>query len=142
MTGARCQRLKVQYDGLLSSFTFEFNWHPLWFQRLKLQDDEPLPNFVLIIQAAPLHPGQIAVERSASEIRNGGDDLPYRGRVVQINPMIPKLKPPGNKRLKLKRGILLSNSSFNLTLAATSGVGWLPAVRVAPGGLVHHAEVL
>jgi hypothetical protein len=35
---------------------------------------------------------------------------------VQVDPMNPKLKPPGTKRLKLKCDILLSTSGFKLNL--------------------------
>ena len=37
-----------------------------------------------------------------------------QGRPVQVDPMKPKLKPPGTKRLKPKCDILLSTSAFNL----------------------------
>jgi hypothetical protein len=36
--------------------------------------------------------------------------------VVQVDPIKPKLKPPGTKRLKLKCDILLSNSAFKVNL--------------------------
>ena len=39
-----------------------------------------------------------------------------QGRVVQVDPMKPKLKPPGSKRLKLKCGVLLSNFAFKFNL--------------------------
>jgi hypothetical protein len=39
-----------------------------------------------------------------------------RGRVVQIDPMKPKLKPPGTKRLKLEYDGLLSNFGFKFNL--------------------------
>ena len=35
---------------------------------------------------------------------------------MQVDPMNPKLKPPGTKRLKLKCDILLSTSGFKLNL--------------------------
>jgi len=35
-----------------------------------------------------------------------------RGRAVQVDPINPKLKPPGTKRLKLKCGTLLSTFAF------------------------------
>jgi len=38
------------------------------------------------------------------------------GRAVQVDPMEPKLKPPGAKRLKLKCDILLSTSAFKFIL--------------------------
>jgi hypothetical protein len=38
------------------------------------------------------------------------------GRAVQVDPMKPKLKPPGTKRSKLKCDMLLSTSAFNFNL--------------------------
>ena len=35
---------------------------------------------------------------------------------MQVDPMKPKLKPPGTKPLKLKCNILLSTSAFNFNL--------------------------
>jgi hypothetical protein len=50
-----------------------------------------------------------------------------RGRAVQVDPMVPKLKPPGEKRLKRKCDILLSTSAFKFKLrrysAAAAGGG-------------------
>ena len=46
-------------------------------------------------------------------------DLPHglaHGRAVQVDPMKPKLKPSGTKRLKLKCDILPSTSAFNFNL--------------------------
>ena len=42
--------------------------------------------------------------------------LSRRGRAVQVDPMKPRLKPPGTKRLKLKCDILLSNYAFIFNL--------------------------
>ena len=42
--------------------------------------------------------------------------LHARGRAVQVDPMKPKLKPPGTKRLKVNYDILLSISAFNFIL--------------------------
>jgi len=39
-----------------------------------------------------------------------------RGRAVQVDPIEPKLKLPGTKRLKLKCDILLSTSAFKFNL--------------------------
>jgi hypothetical protein len=39
-----------------------------------------------------------------------------RGRAVQVDPIKPKLKPPGTKRLKLNCDALLSTSAFKLNL--------------------------
>jgi len=38
------------------------------------------------------------------------------GRAVQVDPMKPKLKPPGAKRLKLKCDILLTTAPFKFNL--------------------------
>ena len=38
------------------------------------------------------------------------------GKVVQLEPTKPKLKPPGSKRLKLKCDVLLSNAAFKFNL--------------------------
>ena len=35
---------------------------------------------------------------------------------MQVDPMKPKLKPPGTKRLKLKCAMLLSTSAFRFNL--------------------------
>jgi hypothetical protein len=40
----------------------------------------------------------------------------FRGRVVHVDPMKPKLKPPGTKRLKLASDGLLSNFGFEFNL--------------------------
>jgi len=52
------------------------------------------------------------------------------GRVVQVDPMKPRLKPHGTKRLKLKCGVLLLTSAFKLNLRRyimlakpTNGIG-------------------
>jgi hypothetical protein len=39
-----------------------------------------------------------------------------RGRAVQVDPIKPKLKPPGTERLKLKCDILLSTLAFKIKL--------------------------
>ena len=56
---------------------------------------------------------------------------PLLSRAVQLDPMKPKWKPPGTKRLKLKCDIQLSNFAFNIQLAplqlgppSTSGRAW------------------
>ena len=38
------------------------------------------------------------------------------GRVVQVDPIKTKVKPPGSKRLILKRDVLLSNFAFKFNL--------------------------
>jgi len=51
------------------------------------------------------------------EIRDGaGGGCAADGRAVQVDPMTPKLKPPGTKRLRLKCDIPLSTSAFKLNL--------------------------
>ena len=40
----------------------------------------------------------------------------YDGRAVQVDPIKPKLKPPGTKRLKLNCDILVSSSAFEFNL--------------------------
>ena len=65
----------------------------------------------------------------------GADAVPYaaagaQGRAVQVDPIKPKLQPPGTKRLKLNCDILLSASAFKLNLrryikaAAANGVAF------------------
>jgi len=39
-----------------------------------------------------------------------------QGKAVQVDPIKPKLKPPGTKRLKLKTDVVLSSSAFKLNL--------------------------
>jgi hypothetical protein len=41
---------------------------------------------------------------------------PIHGRAVQLDPIKPKLKPPGTKRLKLKHDEPLSTFAFNFSL--------------------------
>ena len=38
------------------------------------------------------------------------------GKAVQVDPIKPRLKPPGSKRLKLNCDALLSTSAFKFTL--------------------------
>ena len=38
------------------------------------------------------------------------------GRAVQVNPIKPRLKAPGTKRLKLKHEVLISTVTFNFNL--------------------------
>ena len=47
-----------------------------------------------------------------AEHRQVAAGAPHRGRAVQVDPMQPKLKPPGTKSLKLKYDALLSNFCF------------------------------
>jgi hypothetical protein len=61
-----------------------------------------------------------------------------RGRAVQVDPMKPKFKPPGTKRLKLECDILLSASAFKFNLrrytrGRTLARGWaVQVILVAP----------
>jgi len=117
---------------------------------LKPKYDEPPLNFAFQIQVAPLHRGGSGVAPP------GGRDLPaagaapaprddLTGRAVQVNPIKPRLKPPGDERLKLKCDILLSTFAvkFNLrryTLAQPA-VGCkrrLSAVLELDGGCSAH----
>jgi hypothetical protein len=48
---------------------------------------------------------------------NANDELKLNlGRAVQVDPIKPKLKPPGTKRLKLNCDVLLSTSAFKFNL--------------------------
>jgi len=55
-------------------------------------------------------------------LEDGGDggedgvDYDGLGRTVQVDPLKPKLKPPGTRRLKLKCDTLLSTSAFKFYL--------------------------
>jgi len=53
------------------------------------------------------------VRRINQLIDSDGDIL---GRVVQVDPVKPKLKLPGTKRLKLKCHVLRSTSAFRFNL--------------------------
>ena len=53
------------------------------------------------------------LEESRDEVHVLRDSL---GRAVQVDPMKPKLKPPGTTRLKLKCDELLPNSAFKFNL--------------------------
>jgi len=44
------------------------------------------------------------------------------GKAVHVDPMKPKLKPPGTKRLKLKCHILLSKFAFKFNLGCYTSV--------------------
>jgi serine/threonine protein kinase len=53
-----------------------------------------------------IKPANILVHRGPSDL----------GRAVQVDPMKPKLKPPGTKGLKLKCDILPSHYAFKFNL--------------------------
>jgi hypothetical protein len=64
-----------------------------------------------------------AVRRDLAAGSHGGDQRagvlargPAPGRPVQVDPIKPKLKPPGTKRLKLNCDILLSTSALKFNL--------------------------
>ena len=68
---------------------------------------------------------------------------PARGRAVQVDPMKPKLKPTGTKRLKLNCDKLLSTSAFKINLrryseasasAGPAGAGPVAAAAAAGAG--------
>jgi len=50
----------------------------------------------------------LAMGRAGSVAPATGRRRPHRGRPVQLDPIKPKLKPPGSERLKLKCDVLLS----------------------------------
>jgi len=56
--------------------------------------------------------------------------LPWHGRAVQVDPIKPRLRPPGTKHLILKCDVLLSTSAFKFNLRRyTMGVSRRPVVR-------------
>ena len=63
--------------------------------------------------------------------------IPRHGRAVQVDPVKPKLKPPGTKRLKLKGDVLFSSVAFKYDLrryateeaAAQAGTSTRPLLR-------------
>ena len=72
-----------------------------------------LPQFCFQFQLAPLHHGAAADDR-----RGGGAGAlrPHHGSAVQVDPIKPKLKPPGTKRFKLKYDEVLLSFAFKLRL--------------------------
>jgi hypothetical protein len=81
------KQLKLKIDILLSTYAFKFN-----LRRYKVG------------------PG---CGRAPHGLRRR---VPHEGRVLQVDPMKPKLKPPGTKRLKLKCDLSLSTSAFKINL--------------------------
>jgi hypothetical protein len=73
-------------------------------ERLKLKRDKLLSTFVFKFNLCRFTKGPL--QRAGHG--DGGHAEP-RGRAVQVDPMKPKLKPPGTKRLKLTYDELLSN---------------------------------
>jgi len=74
-------------------------------ERLKLKYDEPPLEF-----AFKFNLRCYTVDGQMTSIMLG------LGRAVKVDPMKPKLKPPGTSRLKLKCDILLSNSTFEFNM--------------------------
>jgi len=61
---------------------------------------------------------------------------------VQVDPIKPKLKPPGTKRLKLKCDVLLSTFAFKYNLRRyMKGLGNLPFV-ISKNGTDDHRQGL
>ena len=56
-----------------------------------------------------------------------------QGRVVQVDPIKPKLQPPGSKRLKLRCVVPLSNFAFKFNLRRYS-----ECIRLGRDGQVDH----
>jgi len=54
----------------------------------------------------------------------GGRAPDVTGRTVQVDPIKPKLKPPGTKRLNLKCDALLSTSAFKFNLRRFNPEAW------------------
>jgi hypothetical protein len=65
-------------------------------------------------------------------LRNGGRRDPgaahprHQGEAVQVDPIEPKLKPPGTKRLNSTVMVLLSTSAFKLSLHRCTKFAPLP----------------
>ena len=57
------------------------------------------------------------------------EEVDAQGRVVQVDPIKPKLKAPEHKRLKLECDILLSTAAFKFKLRRYSKGRWAAALR-------------
>ena len=57
-------------------------------------------------------------------IRVGIQQLPPLGKAVQVDPINPKLKPPGTKRLKLYCDIQFSSCAFTFNLSRYNLAIW------------------
>jgi len=68
--------------------------------------EQPPDELGVAPEGAGLHGGQLRSERGGPQ-----------GKPVQVDPMKPKLKPPGTERLKAKCDVLLSISGFQIQLA-------------------------
>ena len=61
---------------------------------------------------------------------------------MQVDPIKPTLKAPGNKRLKLQHDRLLSSFAFNFnSRRSIEGVGWEPALVFAGLGNAARGKV-
>ena len=64
----------------------------------------------------------LGLAKVAVALLNGGANIDFamppsvRGKAMQVDPLTPKLKALGSRRLKLKYGKLLSNFAFNFNL--------------------------
>jgi len=105
------QRLKPNYDKLLSNFAFdfstqaEFRTESAWFQRLNLKCEATAFRFCFQFQIAPVLQG----------VRSGG----VQGRSVQVDGIKPRVESAYgvcNQRLKLESHKLLLTFAFNFNL--------------------------
>jgi len=75
---------------------------------------------MFLAQHTSLHPlsGAGGVQSHHQLYGDGADSgtNAARGRAVQVDPMKPKFKPPGTRRLKLKFDTLLSTSGLKFNL--------------------------
>ena len=78
-------------------------------KRLKLKCDELLSSFAFKFNLRRYNEGRGREGR-------GGAHAAQHGRAVQLDPIKPKMKPPGIKRSKLKCDMLLSTSAFKFSL--------------------------
>ena len=79
-------------------------------ERLKLKYEELLSNIGFKFNLRRYTVAAAAALRDELRLAVG------HGRAVQVNPMKPKLKPPGTERLKLQCDTLLSTSAFKTNL--------------------------
>jgi hypothetical protein len=84
-------------------------------------------------ECEPLHLGHPAADGGRGGARR-------QGRVVQVVSIKPKLKPPGNKRLKLTCGVLLSHFAFKFNLRRYSKAGAPDLARLLSSAGAHLAD--
>jgi len=88
-------RLKLEFDGLVSNFAFNFNLRHYSWDAMVVCTQLGYPTaYVYAVSSAYF--GQ--------------------GSAVQVDPIKPMLKAPGTKRLKLRYDVPLSNFAFNFNL--------------------------